>query len=109
MGINYNSNIQLDNDALTLISSKMIYSEDSILEELVLMNCDLRVPAIKAIVSSAQKLRDRISYTSRQKSFYMNIKRICILFSFHIGEEGMDILFNNLIYFEYVNIERIEL
>ncbi|CAD8178052.1 unnamed protein product [Paramecium octaurelia] len=109
MGINYNSNIQLDNDALTLISSKMIYSEDSILEELVLMNCDLRVPAVKAIVSPAEKLRDRISYSSRQKSFYMSIKRICLLFSFHIGQEGMDILFNNLIYFEYVNIERIEL
>ena len=44
----------------------MIYSEDGILEEFILMNCNLRLPAIGAIVSPAQKLRDRISYTSRQ-------------------------------------------
>ncbi|CAD8091818.1 unnamed protein product [Paramecium primaurelia] len=109
MGIEYNSKIQLDVDALTLISSKIIYNEDSILEELVLMNCDLKIPAIKAIVNSAQKLRDRITYTWRQKSFYLTLKRICILHSFHIGQEGMDLLFNNLIYYEYINIERIEL
>ncbi|CAD8110606.1 unnamed protein product [Paramecium sonneborni] len=109
MGLNYNSKNQLDNEALCLISTKLIYNEDSILEELVLMNCNLRISAIKAIINPAQKLRDRIIYTGRQKSFYLSLKRICILYSFNIGQEGMELLFNNLIYFEYVNIERIEL
>lgn len=38
----------------------MIFNEDSILEELVLMNCDFRLATIKALTNPSQKLRDRI-------------------------------------------------
>jgi hypothetical protein len=62
----------------------MIYNEESLLEEIVFMNCEFRVPSIKAIVSPASKFRDRINYSGRSGSYYMNLKRFGLCYSLHI-------------------------
>lgn len=48
------------------------------------MNCEFRVPSIKAIVSPASKFRDRINYSGRSGSYYMNLKRFGLCYSLHI-------------------------
>ncbi|CAD8121707.1 unnamed protein product [Paramecium sonneborni] len=108
MGLLYNSNEQLDVNALQTISSMLIYNESSNLEELILHQCHFKIAGIKALCQHSNTFREKVQSEGRQKNAQLKLKRITLYYSLYIGDDGAELYNKELLYFEYINVERFE-
>ncbi|CAK60705.1 unnamed protein product (macronuclear) [Paramecium tetraurelia] len=108
MGLLYNSSTQLNVNALQIISKMLIYNESSNLEELVLHQCHFKLAGIEALCKYSNSLREKIKSDGREKTAQLKLNRITLYYSLYIGDDGVQKYVNDLLYFEYINIERFE-
>ncbi|CAD8095982.1 unnamed protein product [Paramecium primaurelia] len=108
MGLLYNSGTQLSVNALEIISKMLIYNESSNLEELVLHQCHFKPAGIEALCKYASTFREKIKKEGRAKTATLKLKRVTLYYALYIGDDGVKKYVNNLLYFEYINIERFE-
>ncbi|CAK55641.1 unnamed protein product (macronuclear) [Paramecium tetraurelia] len=105
----YNNQEQLSEESLRIIGEKFIYNEQSQLEELTFHQCHLKPPGIQALTEGASKFRSEIESRNKQSSTQLKLKRFNIYYSLYIGLEGAELINKEILYFEYISIERIEL
>ncbi|CAD8086825.1 unnamed protein product [Paramecium primaurelia] len=109
MGILYNSQTQLNEKGLTLLAEKFVYNEESNCEELLLFQLHFKVPSVKAFIKPAQKFREDIEAQNRQSTCQLKLKIIVFYYSLYIADEGHELLLKDLYFFEYINIERLQM
>ncbi|CAD8097375.1 unnamed protein product [Paramecium sonneborni] len=109
MGLLYNSGTQLNENGLTLLAQKFIYNEESCCEDLLLFQLHFKIPAVKALTKPAQKFREDIEAQKRQSSCQLKLKVIVFYYSLYLQDEGHELLMKDLFYFEYINIERLQM
>ncbi|CAD8043825.1 unnamed protein product [Paramecium primaurelia] len=105
----YNNFEQLSEESLRIIGEKFIYNEQSQLEELTFHQCHLKPPGIQALTESASQFRSDIEKRNKQSSTQLKLKRFNIYYSLYIGQEGAELINKEILFFEYISIERIEL
>ncbi|CAD8201537.1 unnamed protein product [Paramecium octaurelia] len=108
MGLLYSSTVRLNRDKLTLLSQGFIYNEQSHVEEMLLYQCQLKREEIEAFCQPAAQFRQQIIQQQRQSVCQLKLKQFSIYYSLYIGEAGCDIISKDLIFFEYIDIERID-
>ncbi|CAD8111410.1 unnamed protein product [Paramecium sonneborni] len=108
MGLLYNSHNQLNVNALQIISKMLIYNESSNLEELVLHQCHFKIEGIQALCKYSSTLREKIKNEGRDQTAQLKLKKATLYYSLYIGDDGVQIYCNDLLYFEYISIERFE-
>ncbi|CAD8189473.1 unnamed protein product [Paramecium pentaurelia] len=108
MGLLYSSTVKLNRDSLTLLSQRFIYNEQSHVEEMLLYQCQLKREEIEAFCLPAAEFREQIIQQQRQGICQLKLKQFSIYYSLYIGEVGCEIISKDLIFFEYIDIERID-
>jgi len=64
---------------------------------------------LKALVSPAKAFREKIEAEGLKSKVTLKLKRFSIYYSLYILDAGFDLLNPDIIYFEYINLERLEL
>ncbi|CAD8110825.1 unnamed protein product [Paramecium sonneborni] len=108
MGLLYSSTVRLNRDSLTLLSQRFIYNEQSHVEEMLLYQCQLKREEIEAFCLPAGQFREQMIQQQKQGTCQLRLKQFSIYYSLYIGEQGCEIISKDLIFFEYIDIERID-